>query len=216
VLKKAIEKRLINESDDLSDHQIYKLIFEPGFSTADEISDISGRGVGMDVVKKNLEKIRGKIDVDSTIGKGTKITLKIPLTLAIIDGMRTRVGDSEYIVPLLSIRQFSKVTKENITVSPDGSEIIRIRDELLPVVRLHRLHDIKPDSTELKDGIFLIIESSHKSAALFVDEIIAQQQTVVKALSEYIGKIAGVSGCTILGNGGISLILDIETLFSMG
>ncbi len=213
VLKKAIDNGIIDENTKLTDKEIFNLIFEPGFSTAEKITDISGRGVGMDVVKKNLEKIRGKVDVESIEGKGTRVVLRIPLTLAIIEGMRVRVGKSEYILPMLSIREFHKPLLKQITVSPDGDEVIRLREELLPVVRLHELHDIEPFSRNLEDGIIIVIESGKRSAALFVDEIIGQQQTVIKGLSEYIGKVEAISGCTILGDGGISLILDIDSFF---
>ncbi len=216
VLKKAVEKGLVpGDPALLSDKEICQFIFHPGFSTADKITDISGRGVGMDVVKKNLEKIKGRVDVESIFGKGTRVTLRIPLTLAIIEGMQIRVGKSLYIIPLLSIRQFFKASKKNITVSPDGTETVRLRDELMPVVRLHQLHSVTPEFAEISDGILIIVESGLKSCALFVDQIIGQQQTVIKGLSEYIGHVQGVSGCTILGDGGISLILDVDSIFDM-
>jgi len=213
ILNRAVERGLVSENtDDLSDKEVYSFVFHPGFSTAEKITDISGRGVGMDVVKKNMEKIKGRVDIQSNKGIGTKVILRIPLTLAILEGMRVRVGNSEYIVPLLSIREFIKPVKEQITISTDETEIVKLRNELLPVVRLHKLHSIAPDSEALTDGILLILESSKRTIALLVDEIMGQQQTVIKGLSEYIGKVKGVSGCTILGNGAISLILDVDNL----
>ncbi len=213
VLKKAIDQGLIDPDNiPSSDRDIYSLIFHPGFSTAEKITDISGRGVGMDVVKKNLDRISGKVDIHSTPGKGTKVILRIPLTLAIIDGMMVRVGQSHYIIPILSIKEFFKPQERQITVSPDGTEIVKLRNELLPILRLHQIYGIRNANEKLSNGILVVVESEKRQSALFVDEIIGQQQTVIKGLSEYIGKIHGISGCTILGDGGISLILDIDSL----
>ena len=213
ILEKAISKGIIDgDGSDLSDKQIHNLIFAPGFSTAAQITDISGRGVGMDVVKRNLEKIKGKIDVSSTPGQGTRINLRIPLTLAIIDGMIVRVGSTTCIVPTLSILEAYRPEMEQITITPDGEELARVRENFLPVVRLHEILDKEPDSRQLSDGILIVLEYQENRFCLFIDEILGQQQTVIKGLSDFIGNVPGVSGCTILGDGEVSLILDVGTL----
>ncbi|MCK4502121.1 MAG: chemotaxis protein CheA, partial [Desulfuromonadales bacterium] len=214
ILEKALANGIIeaSEIDDLTDKQINNMIFAPGFSTAEKITDISGRGVGMDVVKKNLEKIKGKIDVYSTPGEGSKIILRIPLTLAIIDGMIVRVGSATCIVPTLSMLEAYRPAMDQITITPDGDELAKVRENFLPVIRLHEILGKKPDSSNLDDGILIVLEYQDTRFCLFIDEILGQQQTVIKGLSNYIGNIAGVSGCTILGDGNVCLILDVGTL----
>ena len=213
ILEKAITNGLIEgDGSDLTDKQINNLIFAPGFSTAAAITDISGRGVGMDVVKKNLEKIKGKIDVYSTPGQGSKIVLRIPLTLAIIDGMIVRVGTASCIVPTLSMLEAFRPVMEQITITPDGEELAQVRENFLPIIRLHDILGKKPDSHDLADGILIVLESQETRFCLFIDEILGQQQTVIKGLSDFIGNVPGVSGCTILGDGGVCLILDVGTL----
>ncbi|MBE9486426.1 MAG: chemotaxis protein CheA, partial [Chloroflexi bacterium] len=213
ILEKAISKDLIEgDGSDLSDKVIYNMIFMPGFSTAAQVTDISGRGVGMDVVKRNLEKIKGKIDVTSTPGQGSKITLRIPLTLAIIDGMLVRVGTTTCILPTLSILEAFRPDMEQITLTPNGEELARVRENFFPIIRLHEILPKEPDSRKLPDGILIVLEYQNSRFCLFVDEIVGQQQTVIKGLSDFIGSVTGVSGCTILGDGGVSLILDVGGL----
>jgi two-component system chemotaxis sensor kinase CheA len=213
ILEKALSKGLIEgDGSDLSDKQINNMIFAPGFSTAAQITDISGRGVGMDVVKKNLEKIKGKIDISTNPGGGTKITLRIPLTLAIIDGMIVRVGETTCIVPTLSMLEAFRPNMEQITITPDGDELARVRENFFPIIRLHDILGKNPDSKNLADGILIVLEYQDSRFCLFIDEILGQQQTVIKGLSDFIGNVPGVSGCTILGDGGVSLILDVGTL----
>lgn len=213
ILSKAIGKGLVaGDGSHLSDKEIYNLIFQPGFSTADKVTDVSGRGVGMDVVKKNLEKIKGKIEVNSTPGKGSRITLRIPLTLAIIDGMLVRIGESRCIVPLLAIREIFRPTPEDITVMPDGLELAKVRDSFHPVIYLDRLLEEPADYNTIEDGVLIVLEYQDKFLCLLVDEILGQQQTVIKGLSDYIGNVKVASGCTILGNGEVCLILDVATL----
>lgn len=213
ILAKARKLGLIGDDvSELSDKETYNLVFLPGFSTAEQVSDVSGRGVGMDVVKQNLDKINCKIDVVSRPGKGLKFTLRIPLTLAIIDGMLIRVGDSRYILPIMVIKESFCPKPSAITVSADGQELVRVRDDFIPVVRLHELHKITPDSEDLPEGILIVLDTQVGALALLVDEILGQQQTVIKSLSKYIsdvGKVRGVSGCTILGDGEVCLILDV-------
>lgn len=213
ILEKALSKGLIEgDGSDLSDKEIYNMIFLPGFSTAAKVTDISGRGVGMDVVKRNLEKIKGKIDVSSIPGQGSRIDLRIPLTLAIIDGMMVRVGDTTAILPTLSILEAFRPNQEQITLTPDGDELAKVRENFFPILRLYEILGKTPDSKVLSDGILIVLEHQDDRFCLFVDEIVGQQQTVIKGLSDFIGSVAGVSGCTILGDGGVSLILDIGSL----
>ena len=166
----------------------------------------------MDVVKQNLEKIKGKIDVSSVPGQGSIVKLRIPLTLAIIDGMLVRVGDVHCIVPVLAIREAFRPEAEAITNTPDNQELVRVREAFLPVVKLHDLLEVEPDNHDLTEGILIVLEHQDRYVCLQVDEIMGQQQTVIKGLSEYIGNVHGCSGCTILGNGDICLILDVGSL----
>lgn len=215
ILRKAAEKGLVKgEYQDLKDEEVWQLIFEPGFSTADRVSSVSGRGVGMDVVKRNIEKLRGKVDVRSTLGFGTMFIVRIPLTLAIIEGMVVRVGHNRYTIPISSIKESIQPRADQITRTPDNMEIVRIRGELMPVIRLHELYRVKPVFEQLTDGILIIVESNHQKYCLFVDELVGQQQIVIKGLSSYLGRVRGMLGCSILGDGDISMILDVADLVS--
>ena len=216
ILRKAQERGILKGSpDSLSNKEVFALIFEPGFSTAQTVTDISGRGVGMDVVKKNIEKLRGSVDISSIEGKGSKFTLRIPLTLAIMEAMLIRVGDSKFALPILSIRESFRPNPNSITVTMDGLEVVKVRQEILPIMRLHDLFSLESDSEKLEEGILIIIEARERKVCLFADEIVGQQQAVIKGLSDYIGKVPGVTGCMILGDGSIGLILDIESLIDM-
>jgi two-component system chemotaxis sensor kinase CheA len=216
IINKALEKGMAGpEIKDWPDERIYRLIFEPGFSTTEKITDVSGRGVGMDVVKRNIEKLNGRIDIQSRAGEGSTFILRIPLTLAIIDAMLVRVGKSRYMIPTLSIRESLVPTMKQVTITPDGKEILRLREEMVPIVRLYDVFGQAPGSERLKDGILIVAEDSGRSFAIFVDEIIGQQQTVIKGLPDYVGKANGFSGCTILGDGSVSLIIDIGSLSQM-
>ncbi|MFY7997218.1 MAG: chemotaxis protein CheA, partial [Candidatus Kapaibacteriota bacterium] len=216
VLEKAISKGLLKTSPDkMTAREINALIFEPGFSTAEKVTDISGRGVGMDVVKRNIEKLQGSITVDTIEGKGSRFTLRIPLTLAIMDAMMIRVGDSVYALPILTIRESFRPQPEAITLTMDGLEVARVRDELFSVIRLHEVYRRTPDTTHLHEGILVIVETREKKACLLVDEIIGQQQIVVKGLSDYVGNVEGITGCMIQSNGEVGLIIDVDMLLSM-
>ncbi|MBN2802630.1 MAG: chemotaxis protein CheA [Deltaproteobacteria bacterium] len=216
LIKKGIEKGLVEgDGSHMSDEQVYRLLFEPGFSTAPKVTDVSGRGVGMDVVRKNIEKLKGQIDITTTLGKGTSFILKIPLTLAIIEGMLVRVGQAKYTIPMLSIRGCIRAAEGTITTPMENHEIIKLREQLLPIVRLYSLHNVSPDSSDLNDGAMVIVEDREQSAAIFVDEILGQHQTVIKGLSNYMGNVQSVSGCTIMGDGDVSLILDPAGLIAL-
>ena len=210
ILAKAIQTGLVSGSGaDLSDEKVFSLIFEPGFSTAEKVTDVSGRGVGMDVVKKNMEKVKGRIDLRSNPNNGTSVILRIPLTLAIIDGMLVRAGDNKYTIPMLSVRESFRPQPEQITIAPDGQEIVLVRKEVVPIIRLDQIFNIDIGRRDLSSGIIVIIDAENHVVGLFVDEIIGQQETVIKGLSGYLGHTTGVSGCTILGDGEVSLILDV-------
>jgi len=213
ILAKAIEVGLIEPGGEPeSDAEIFALLFEPGFSTASVVTDISGRGVGMDVVKSNIEAVSGRVHVTSKPGEGTCFTIRIPLTLAIIEGMMVRVGRQLFTVPLLSIRESLRVTARAITRTIDRSELIDIRGELVPVIRLHRLFDLAHDHADLTAGILVVVEQDRRRYCLFVDEVVGRYQTVIKGLNAFLGSVRGISGTSILSNGDISLILDIQRL----
>lgn len=215
IYKKAVEKGLVEESAFLSDQQIYNLIFAAGFSTADKVSDVSGRGVGMDVVKKNVERLRGKVDISTTEGKGTKISIKLPLTLAIIDGMIVQVGEEKYIVPMLSIEESIRPKRENVSTVQQRGEMINVRGHLLPMVRLHNLYNVIPKKTNPWEALVLIAESEGQRCGILVDDLLGQQQIVIKSLGEQFRNVKGVSGSAILGDGRVGLILDVSGIMNM-
>jgi len=217
LIQKGIEKGLVDkEKTDITDKEAYSLIFAPGFSTKEEVTEFSGRGVGMDVVAKNIRKIGGSVNVDSSPGKGMQVTIRIPLTLAIIDGMLVSVGDFTYIIPLLSIRDSFKPGKNDVFKDPAGNEMIWLRENCYPIVRLHDVFGIETEVTDISEGILVLVESQSLTYCLFVDDLVGEQQTVVKPMPLYISHnfdtIKGMAGCTILGDGSISLILDINGL----
>jgi two-component system, chemotaxis family, sensor kinase CheA len=218
ILAKAVERGLVRgRGEDMTDEEVFALIFQPGFSTADKVTDVSGRGVGMDVVKKNIEKLNGKVRVKSVQGKGTDIILQIPLTMAIIEGMLVRVGNSQYTLPLLAIREcIPRPTKDRITTTPDGNESLFVRGELIPVLRLYEVFRKQGAETDLSQGILVVVQSEDGPVALLVDELLGQQETVIKGLSSYLGHARGFSGCTVMGNGEVSLIIDIGGLVKLG
>jgi len=213
ILAKGRERGLVDPtSTELRESEVFNLLFEPGFSTAEAVTDVSGRGVGMDVVKRNIEKLRGRVDVSSRLGKGTTFTIRIPLTLAIIEGMLVSVGDATYTIPLLSVRESVVARLDDITRLPDGDQVVRIREQLLPVLMLSEIHQIERANEDIEKGILVVVEENGVDFCIFVDSIVGQRQTVIKALPEYLGDVAGISGCSILANGEISLILDLRDL----
>lgn len=216
ILKKGVQRGLIKGEDrDMKDEEVWRLIFEPGFSTADKVSNISGRGVGMDVVHRNIEKLRGKVDIRSRAGVGTIFAVRIPLTLAIIEGMVVKVGQNRYTIPIISIKESFQPRGDQITRTPDRLEVVRIRGELLPVIRLHEMYGVQSRYQHLTQGILIVVENDDKKCCLFVDELIGQQQIVIKGLSSYLGQARSISGCAILGDGDISMILDISSLIKI-
>lgn len=207
---------LQKNEDEMTDREIYSLTFLPGFSTKDAITEFSGRGVGMDVVIKNLENVGGTVSVDSVPDGGTTITMKIPLTLAIIDGMNMKVGSSRYTLPITSIKESFRPKESDLITDPDGNEMIMVRGNCYQILRLHDLYRVKTEITRLSEGILIMVEQDEKHLCIFADELIGQQQVVVKSLPAYIKKtkkIEGLAGCTLLGDGSISLILDVAGLF---
>lgn len=219
IYKKAVERGLVDKPiDEMEDREIYNLILVAGFSTNDKATEYSGRGVGMDVVIKNLESVGGTVFIDSVEGIGTTTTMKIPLTLAIIDGMNIKVGKSRYTLPIVSIKESFRPNKKDIIQDNDGNEMVLVRGECHPIIRLHRLHEIDTEITTFDKGILIMIEQDNKSLCVFADELLGQQQVVVKNLPDYITNIKRIevlSGCTLLGDGSISLILNVGGLVNM-
>jgi two-component system, chemotaxis family, sensor kinase CheA len=216
ILEKAIERGLIKGNpEELTDKEIYAFIMEAGFSTAKAVSEVSGRGVGMDVVKKNLEQVHGRIDIHSTPGEGTEFVLAIPLTMAIIDGITVRVGSNRYSLPLNDIIEFFKIDASQVSRGENSSETVNIRKEFLPLVKLGEVFDVPDAVKAAEDGIVILVNNAGRRACLLIDEVIGNQQIVVKSLSGYLGKIDGISGCSILGDGGVSFIIDTGKLLSL-
>ncbi|MCP3665398.1 MAG: chemotaxis protein CheA [Gammaproteobacteria bacterium] len=210
ILSKGIEKGLVNEDANLNDGQIYDLIFKPGFSTADVVSDVSGRGVGMDVVQRNINELGGSIEIQSTIGKGSAIIIRLPLTLAILDGQTITVGNESYIIPLVSIVESIQLRPEMINLMAGRGEAFKLRDDYLPIIRLHEVFGVESArTTELTDGLLVVVEAEGCRCGLFVDELMGQQQVVIKSLEANYQRVQGVSGATILGDGSVALILDV-------
>ncbi|MEA4987066.1 MAG: chemotaxis protein CheA [Anaerovorax sp.] len=217
VLTKAKDRGLLTKPEnEYSQREVLQLLLLPGFSTNDEVTEYSGRGVGMDVVKKNIEKVGGIVTMTSEEGKGTSTIFKIPLTLAIVDGMEISVGNSIFTIPIHNIRQSFKINDEDIVHDAGQGEMIRKMDNFYPIIRLNEFFSIPSKSETVNDGIMIWVEAGEKSYCLFVDELLGEQQVVVKPLPTYLStyniKDSGIAGCTILGDGNISIILDIINL----
>ncbi|MDH4152389.1 MAG: chemotaxis protein CheA [Nitrospira sp.] len=215
IVAKAIKQGLVGENDKLTDAQIWPLIFKPGFSTAEKITDVSGRGVGMDVVKRNIEALGGTVTIKTEQGKGTTFTLNLPLTLAIIEGMTVRIGQETYIVPLLSILE-SVQPKDGVVKTVVGKgELINVRGTYLPVIRLYEVFALTPEHTVPTKAILLILETEGERVAVMVDEILGQQQVVIKSMEQNFRKVEGIAGATILGDGTVGFILDVRGLLEI-
>lgn len=217
VLEKAKRNGILTKPEnEYTKREILALLLAPGFSTNETVTEYSGRGVGMDVVKQNIEKVGGIVFIESELGEGTCITLKIPLTLAIVDGMEISVGKSTFTMPITNIRQSFKCSQEEVIYDSLGNELIERMGDYYPIVRLHNLYNLETEITDIEEGILVWVEASDKSYCLFVDSFIGEQQVVVKPLPPYLNgfniKNSGVAGCTILGDGNISIILDALSL----
>ncbi|HEY8966710.1 MAG TPA: chemotaxis protein CheA, partial [Candidatus Methylacidiphilales bacterium] len=216
ILRKAKENGIVAPEAELSEQEIFHLIFAPGFSTADVVSDISGRGVGMDVVRRNIEKLRGKIDIQSAKDQGSTFTIYLPLTLAIIEGLIVRVGQQRYILPTLSVRESLRVTPEMVSTLHETNEMVNVRGSIHPLVRLHDLFHVPGAIQDATEGIVVMIEAGHEQAALFVDDLIGKQEVVIKSLGEQFKRVKTLAGAAILGDGTVGLILDAAALIHHG
>ena len=212
ILEKARAKGLVGPTDTLGDDAINDLIFLPGFSTADKTTDLSGRGVGMDVVRRNIKQLGGTVELRSDKGKGTCFTISLPLTLAIVDGQSVAVGTETYIVPLVTIVESLQLKAGAARALVNRGEVFPFRGDYLPIIRMHEIFEIEPNSRELHEGLIMVVEGDGRKVGLFVDDLLGQQQVVIKSMETNYGRIDGVSGATILGEGTVALILDIPGL----
>lgn len=215
ILSKAKSSGLVGENDKLSDEDIADLIFRPGFSTADVVSDVSGRGVGMDVVRRNIRALGGTVDVKTKAGEGSVFTIRLPLTLAILDGQSIVVGEEVYIVPLVAIVESIQVDSSLVNGVTGQAEVYRLRNEYIPIVKLCDVFNVKPLHENMEDGLLVVVEAEGKKVALLVDDLLGQQQVVIKSLETNFKSIEGISGATILGDGTVALILDVTGLISI-
>jgi two-component system chemotaxis sensor kinase CheA len=213
ILAKATENGLVHNKD-MPDSQVWDLIFDAGFSTATEVTDVSGRGVGMDVVRRNIEAIGGRVEIDSEAGKGSVFHIHLPLTLAIVDGMCVSVGNQIFIVPLVNIVESIQPSKQQIKVISNDN-LLWIREQYWPLIQLHKIMEIDNAISEPDKAIVVLLESSKKRFALLVDALVGQQQVVIKSLERHYKRVAGVAGATIMGDGGVAMILDVESLASL-
>ena len=214
ILAKARERGL-QVSDQMTDQEVFHLIFEAGFSTAEQVTDVSGRGVGMDVVRRNIQSMGGRVEIDSMLGVGTRMTVRLPLTLAILDGMSIAVGDQTYILPLSYVIESFQPRMGDIKTLSNQARVIQVRGEYLPVVVLHELFNIKPQSADFTQGIMVVIDADGIKAALFVDALVGQHQVVIKSLEANYRRVNGISGATIMGDGHVALILDVSAIAGM-
>ncbi len=211
ILEKARERGL-PVHDGMTDQEVWLLIFEAGFSTAEAVTDVSGRGVGMDVVKRNIQSMGGRIDIESVFGVGTRISIRLPLTLAILDGLSVAVGDQMFIVPLNYITESLQPSAADIKTVSGHGRVVQVRGEYLPVIALHEVFNLHPNVTAVHEGILVILEAEGCKAALFVDDLVGQHQVVIKSLESNYRRVQGVSGATIMGDGKVALILDTTAL----
>lgn len=211
ILKKARERGM-DVSDSMPDQDVWQLIFAPGFSTADVVTDVSGRGVGMDVVKRNIAALGGSVEIESNQGKGMRVAVRLPLTLAIMDGMSVGVSDEVYILPLSSVVESFLVKEEDVNTVANGTQLVKVRDEYMPVFALEKTFRVPRSDTSQSSNIMVVVESDGSRVALLVDELLGQHQVVVKNLESNYRKVPNVSGATILGDGTVALILDTGAL----
>lgn len=212
IRQKAIDKGVITESDVLSDQQLQELVFHPGFSTAEVVSDLSGRGVGMDVVKRNIQELKGSVELESKVGVGSTFRIRLPLTLAILDGQLVRIGSETYVLPITSIIESIQVKPSQVRQVAGEAQVIVLREEYVPVIHLYDVFNVEPSSRSIFDGLIVVVESGSDRIGLHVDDLLAQQQVVIKSLVTNYKPVDGISGATILGDGTVALILDISGL----
>lgn len=212
ILEKAIANGLVSEDQSLSSEEIHQLIFLPGFSTADAVSDISGRGVGMDVVRRNINELNGTIDVTSKTGEGSTFTIRLPLTLAILDGQLVKVADETYIFPLVSIVESIQLEKKSLNNITGSQQVMQLRDEYIPIVRLDEVFNLSRRSDDSDEEMLVVVESDNEKIGLVVDDLLGQQQVVIKSLEQNYQRVDGISGATILGDGTVALIIDISSV----
>ncbi|MEE2731446.1 MAG: chemotaxis protein CheA [Pseudomonadota bacterium] len=215
ILAKARNNGVIGENEVLSDEQIQELIFQPGFSTAEQVTDVSGRGVGMDVVRRNIQELNGSIEVKSIEGEGSTFTIRLPLTLAILDGQLIDVGRQTFIIPLVSIVESLQPDMSLINHVAGGCDVFRLRDEYIPIIKLWEIFGVEPRTNNLAESLLVVVEVGNAKVALVVDDLLGQQQVVIKSMETNYKKVDGISGATILGDGTVSLILDITDLIHM-
>ena len=213
ITAKAIDRGLIASGEGMTDTEVFNLIFLPGFSTAEQVTNVSGRGVGMDVVRRHIEKLRGRIEIRSVKGAGSTFLLKLPLTLAIIDGLVVGVGEERYIVPLFAIRELFRPAQDTLWTVQQRAEMALVRGALLPVLRLYRRFQVKPRSEDPSQSVLVVAEVEGQRFCLLVDELIGKQEVVIKALGETFQGVTGIAGGAILGDGRVGLILDLDRLY---
>jgi two-component system chemotaxis sensor kinase CheA len=213
IVAKALDKGLISSAEDMSDADVHNLIFMPGFTTAAQVTNVSGRGVGMDVVRKHIEKLRGRVEIRSSPGVGSTFLLKLPLTLAIIDGLVVGVGQERYIVPLFAVREMFRPAQDIIWTVQQRREMALVRGTLLPVHRLYRRFHVTPRSEDPRESVLVVAEVEGQRFCLVVDELIGKQEVVIKSLGETFQHVTGIAGGAILGDGRVGLILDLDRLF---
>ena len=213
ILAKAVERGLIEDHSDVDEDEAYHLIFKPGFSTAEKVTEISGRGVGMDVVQKAIDALRGKVEIKSAKGEGSTFTIALPLTLAIIDGMVVEVGLDRFILPTVSVAESLRPRKEDYSTVQGRGEMIMIRGNLLPLIRLHNVVDVEPEQTEPWEALVVVVEHHGTKRCLLVDRLVGRQEVVIKSLGESLKAVRVVAGGAIMGDGRVGLILDVEGVF---
>ena len=213
IIEKAVRSGLITNGDDLPDNKVWELIFEPGFSTAAAVTNVSGRGVGMDVVRRHVQNLRGRVEIQTQPGQGSTFFLELPLTLAIVDGLIVAVGKERYILPLFAVREMLRPDKDQVYTVQDKGEMAMVRGKLLPLVRLHRRFGIVPKSENPTEALLIVAEASNRVFCLMVDELIGKQEVVIKNLGKFLERTPGVAGGAILGDGRVGLILDLDRIY---
>ena len=215
IVDKAMARGLIDSAERMTDQEVWQMIFQPGFSTAEKVTEISGRGVGLDVVRRAVERLRGRIEVQSSEGQGCAFIMRMPLTMAITDGMVVKVGSQRYILPTANIQKAVRPEESDIHTVNQRAEMFSFRDELLPVFRLHRLFDIPDAQTQLTSGLLVVISEGQQRCALFVDDLLTQTQVVTKSLGNGVEDTPGVAGGAIMGDGTVGLILDAAGIIEL-